>query len=38
VQTGEDGTDRAYQMQHQFLGDLVNALPPESKRLLVAQN
>jgi exosortase B len=38
VQTGADGTDRAYQTQHQFLGDLVNALPPESKRLLVAQN
>jgi EpsI family protein len=38
VQTSADGTDRAYQTQHQFLGDLVNALPPESKRLLVAQN
>ena len=37
VQSGADGTDRAYQMQQQFLGDLVNALSPESKRLLVAQ-
>ena len=37
VQSGADGTNRAYQMQQQFLGDLVNALSPESKRLLVAQ-
>ena len=37
VQSGADGTIRAYQIQQQFLGDLVNALSPESKRLLVAQ-